>query len=230
MTQPLVKRFWQCSQLAAGLVFVAILTSCRGCNPPATVDTPASNLDLKVTVIDTTATPSDGKAPVVAQFLLNGAVVQFGANAQVTCNGVALTFNGVGNTGRVPMVTPGGTYSVVYSRGGTSTTLNITVPSRPVIVSPAANSTVTRSSSLTITYVADGGSAVRGSAGDGSTGLGGNHELDNGNYTGFNVSSLKAGPGSLGLTREFQNAVGGTGFKSAQVAYSVGSEIKVTWN
>jgi archaellum component FlaF (FlaF/FlaG flagellin family) len=216
--------------ISAGIIYIALLMSCKGCNPPATVDTPASNLDLKVTIIDTDPNPSDGKVPVVAQFLLNGAVVQFGSSAQVTCNGVTLAFNGVGNAERVPMVAPGGTYSIVYTRGGTPTTLNATAPPRPTIVSPTANSTVTRSSSLTITYVSDGGAGVRGSAGDGSTGLGGNQEPDNGNYTGFNVSSLKAGPGTLGLTREFQNTVGGTGFKSAQVTYNVGSSIKVTWN
>lgn len=228
-------RFLHWSVLAVGITLVVFcwslfLTGCQGCNPAPTVDEAASNLDVKATVLDTTQNSSDGKVPVVAQFFLNGKMVQFGGSATVTCNGVNLTFNGLGYAERVPMVAQGGSYKIVYTRGGSSTTLTATVPQRPVVISPAANSTVTRSPSLTITYVSDGGSGMRGSAGDGSTGIGGNVQPDNGTYSGFNVSSLKAGAGTLGMTREITSTPGGTGFKSAQVSYSTGIDNKVTWN
>jgi len=210
-------------------LFLALVLGSCDCNPPATVDAAASSLDVTIGVLDTTQNSSDGKVPVVVQFLLNGALVQFGSNAQVTCNGVTLAFNGLGNAGRVPMVPPGGTYTVSYIHGGT-TTAAVVAPARPVITSPAANSTVTRTNNLTISYVADGGVGVRPSAGDGSTGMSGSQQPDNGTATGLNVTSLHPGAGSVGLVREIKGPIGGTGFKSATSDYSVGIDEKVTWN
>lgn len=91
---------------------------CNGCQPPATVDEPASNLDVNFAVLDITETPSDGKVIAVMQLLKNGTVVQFGSNASATCNGVALTYNALttGYAERVPLLAVGGTYNFRYSR------------------------------------------------------------------------------------------------------------------
>lgn len=199
------------------------------CNPPPVVDVPASNLDVNISIINTEASPSDGKIPIIVQFFLNGTYVQLASNATVTCNGVTPTFGGLGYADRVPLVPVGGTYNCTHTRNGIITNVSVAVPLRPVFISPTQGATVARSSNLTITYVAGSSSGVRGSAGDGSTGLGGNLETDNGTYTGFNVSSLKAGPGSIGLTREFTFTPSGTGFKSVKISYSSGSDIKITW-
>lgn len=200
------------------------------CEQPATVDKPASELAVKLTVIDTEANPSDNKVPVVMQFFFDGKYVKLTNSATVTCNGVTLTDHGLGPAERVPIVAPGGTYTFQHSRSGVNTTVSITVPQRPVFVSPTANASVTRSTGLTINYVPGSGSGVRASAGDGSTGLGGNLQTDNGTYTGFDVSSLHAGPGTIGLTREFTNIhSGGTGFSSVESKYSSGSDIHVSW-
>lgn len=211
------------------LVLLGLFLSFSTCKPPATVDKPASELDLKVFVIDTDATPSDGKVPVVMQFYVGGKYVELSGSASLSCNGVALTDRGLGYGERVTMVAPGGTYTFRHSRGGVNTTVSVTVPSRPVFISPTEGASVARSSSLTITYVAGSGSGVRGSAGDSSMGKSGSLQVDDGSYSGFNVSDLSAGPGRLGLTREFEGTVSGTGFASVQTEYSCGSGIHVTW-
>lgn len=199
-----------------------------GCNPPAVVDALGSDLSVRVTVIDTEANPSDGKVPIVLQFSSNGTVVQLAAGASVTCNGVAMPWNGLGYAERVPIVAAGGTYTCVHERNGVTSSILITVPARPVILSPTPGAFVARSASLTVTYVADAGTGVRVSAGDGSTGLGGNLQPDNGAST-VDVSSLKAGPGSIGVTREFAITPAPGGFQAASVSYSSGSDISVTW-
>lgn len=57
------------------------------CHPPPVVDLPASDLDAKITVADTEATPSDGKVLIAVQFFSNGTYVELASNATVTCNG-----------------------------------------------------------------------------------------------------------------------------------------------
>lgn len=200
------------------------------CQPPATVDEPASALAVKLTVIDTEATPSDGKVPVVMQFFSGGKYVKLAGSAAVTCNGVTLTDHGIGFAERVPIQPPGGVYTFQHSRGGVNTTVSIMAPPRPVITSPTAGATVARTNNLTISYVAGSGSGIRGSAGDASTGKSGNVQPDNGAYTGLDVSTFQAGAGRVGITREFENIhSGGSGFASVESKYSSGSDINVTW-
>lgn len=213
-----------------GLLFTLEALLHPACNPPATVDLAASDLDVKITVIDTDKNPSDHKVPIVMQFFTNGKFVQLASNATVTCNGVALSWNGLGYAQRVPIVATGGAYSCRHQRNNVTATANATVPARPVITSPTPGATVTRSNSLTIAYQPDGGTGVRGGAGDGSTGLSGNVQADNGFFTGFDVSTLKAGPGTVSITREFTFTPPSGGFKSVEVKYSAGSDVNVTWN
>ncbi len=200
------------------------------CQPPATVDEPASALAVKLTVIDTDATPSDGKVPVVMQFFFDGKYVKLAGNASVSCNGVTLTDHGIGFAERVPILPPGGAYTFQHSRGGVNTTVSIAVPPRPVITSPTAGASVARTSNLTINYVAGGGSGIRGSAGDASTGKSGAVQPDNGTYTGLDVSTFQVGAGRVGITREFENThSGGSGFSSVESKYSSGSSVNVNW-
>lgn len=214
----------------AALFLPGLLALLVACNPPPVVDVAASNLDVTITIVDTDATPADGKVPIVVQFFSNGTFVQLASNATVQCNNVNLTFNGLGYAERVALAPAGGTYACSHTRNGVTTNASVTVPARPVLTSPTQGATVARNNSFTITYIAGNGTGVRGVAGDGSTGMSGNVQPDNGSYTGFDISSLKVGAGTVGLTREFTFAPSGTGFKSVKINYSSGSDIKVTWS
>lgn len=213
----------------AVVILVGILLSFSKCNPPPTVDKAASELELKVFVLDTDETPSDGKVPVIMQFYVGGKYVKLSSTATLSCNGVILTDKGLGYGERVTMVASGGSYTFRHSRSGVNTTVSVTVPPRPVFISPVDGASVTRTTSLTITYVPGGGSGIRGSAGDNSMGKSGNQQADSGTYTGFDVSDLTAGPGRMGLVREFERTIPGTGFASTESTYSSGTSINVTW-
>ncbi len=212
-------------------VLAAVLGSTVACNKPVSpADTSPAALDVKISVLDTD--PKQNTLAVVMQFLSGGQIVQFAGGESVSCNNVALTFNALvsGYAERVPLLAPGGKYRFTYTRNGTPTTVEVTAPPRPVLLTPPPNAQVPRTTNLTITYTPGNGAAVRGSAGDGSTGLGGPGEQpDNGQYTGFDVTSLKAGPGTIGLTRILRLADTTTAFKSVNVEYSVSTDRAVTW-
>lgn len=202
-----------------------------GCKPTPTVDLPAFALDVTITVMDGSQKTSDNKVPVVVQCYSEGQVVRLAGNATVSCNGVAMPWMDlVGYAARIPMVAEGNAYNCIHLRNGATTTAKVIVPPRPVIISPTQGALVTRSNSLTIKYVPGSGNIVRCSAGNISSGLLGKDQSDTGTYGGFDVSSLKAGPGSIGLTRGLTFAPAGTGFKSVQIKYSTGTSINVTWN
>ena len=213
-----------------GFVFWIFSVFLAACDPPATVDLPASDLDVKITVIDVTESPSDGKLPVVMQFFSNGKYVKLAGGVSVTCNGVVLTDNGLGPAERVPLLSPGNQYVFRHVRNGTTTIANVLIPSRPVITSPAQNATVTRSSNLSITYVAGTGTSIRGNASDPSTSTGsGTGQPDNGTYPGLNVTTLVPGPGTVSITRESKSNIT-TGFKTTEINYTSSKSRAVTWN
>ncbi|HMK39767.1 MAG TPA: hypothetical protein VK569_10525 [Bacteroidota bacterium] len=204
---------------------------CSGCQNPSTVSAPASQVDVILSVSDISETPSDGKVLVVMQFQQNGTVVQLASDASTSCNGVALTYNGLvfGNAGRVPLVAAGGTYAFTHIRSGVTTNVSITVPPRPVFSPPTVDgATIMRTSSLTIHYVAGTGVAVFGGASDGTHDLN-NSQPDNGTFTGLNVSGFNAGPGTLSIQRELQFPVTGTGFHSATERFYITKTAAVTW-
>lgn len=214
-------------KLVGFLAAVVVLTACQ---PPATVDKPASELGVKVNVIDTETSPSDGKVAVVMQFFDSGNFVKLGSNANVTCNGVALVDNGLGPAGRVPMQPVGGTYVFQHSRNGVNTTVSVTAPPRPVFQAPTVGgATIARTNNLVIHYVPGSGASVRGSASDGTNSKN-NNQPDDGTHEGMDVSGFNAGAGTLGLVRRLENVhSGGSGFASAESEYSVGSRINITW-
>ena len=217
--------------LVLTLACSSLWVGCSGCQSPAVVSAPASNLDVNFAVSDVTETPSDGKVIVVMQFLQGGSVVQLGSDATVTCNGVPLTFNALfsGHAARVPLQQPGGVYAFSHSRGGVNTNVSITAPPRPVFSAPTtAGATLARTSGFTIHYVAGTGTAVIGDASDGTHSLN-NSQPDNGAFTGLDVSGFNAGPGTLSIQREIQNPITGTGFHSAAEKYFVTKMVAITW-
>ena len=71
---------------------------------------------------------------------------------------------------------------------------------------------------------------MRGRASTSNASNGGTLQLDNGSYTGLDANSLAAGLGKLSLTREFKLTLPAGGFKSVEVTYSSGADVKVNWN
>lgn len=213
------------------LIGLVLFAGCSGCQSPAVVDEPASNLDVNFAVLDITETPSDGKVIVVMQLLKNGNVVQFASNASATCNGVVLTYNVLttGYAERVPLLTGGGTYNFRYSRNGVNTDVSIPVTPRPVFAAPTVQgATLTRTTNFTIHYVAGTGASVRGDASDGTNSKN-NSQPDDGTHDGLDVSGFNAGPGTLSITRNLESPILGTGFHSAKNKFSTNKTVNITW-
>src|SRR5262249_40381220 len=128
-------------------------------------------------------------------------------------------------------VAPGGMYTVAHTRGGFATSVGFIAPARPVILAPTTGATIARSKNVTITYVSGSGSAVRATAGDGQSAGGGVDQPDDGSYDGFDVTSLRAGPGTVSLIRDSDASFPTSGFHAARAHFSVSSvEVPVTWN
>jgi hypothetical protein len=220
-------------RIFAAIVLAAVLGSTAACNKPVSpADTSPGALDVKISVLD--IYPQNNDLAVVMQFLSGGQVVQFSGGETVTCNNVTLPFNALfsGYSDRVPQVAPGGKYRFVYTRNGTPTTVEVTAPARPVILTPAAGAQVTRTTSMTIGYVAGSGQAVTGGASDATSSAGGagpNEQPDNGQYTGLNTTTLAAGTGSVSVARILRFPDTSTAFKSVAVEYRVSASRSVTW-
>jgi hypothetical protein len=220
--------------LAASLMTVllgACLTGCSGCQSPPIVDAPASNVDVRLSVLDIAEVPSDGKVIVVMQFFQGGKVVQMASNVSLSCNGVPLTWNGLlsGHAERVPIQPVGGNYVFSFVRTGVPTTATVTVPPRPVFVAPTiAGASIPRTNSFTIHYVPGTGTSVRGNASDG-THSANNSQPDDGTFDNLDVSGFNAGPGVISVTRTLEGTLPGTGFLSAKTLYDTNKEVSVTW-
>jgi hypothetical protein len=209
----------------------ACLAGCSGCQAPPIVDAPASNVDVKISVLDIAEAPSDGKVIVVMQFFQAGKVVQMASNIALSCNGVPLTWNGLvaGHAERIPIQPSGGTYACSFVRGIVTTTANVTVPPRPVFVSPTiAGAALLRSTSFTIHYVAGTGTSVRGDASDGTNSKN-NSQPDDGTHDGLDVSGFAPGPGTLSITRTLEGILPSSGFLSARSLYDTNKTISITW-
>ncbi len=215
-------------QLAMCVVVAAGAGSSCRCTPPAAVDEPAGSLEVKAAFIDVEERPSDGKQPVIVQVFRGGTFVQLAGTATVECNGLPLTWNGIGYAERVPLVPPGGTYTIAHGRGAVITRMNVTVPPRPVITAPAAGSTVARSAAFVIAYPPGGGTSVRPGVAGPATSRSGEAQPDDGSAT-IDASDVGTGPGSVSLVRDIEGTVSGTGFAAARFVYSTGKRQPVVW-
>lgn len=191
------------------------------CKPAAVADAAASELAIKPAIIDLEPAPSDGKVPVVVQFFEGSTFVQLGTTSSVTCNGVALTWNGLGYAERVPIVPAGGSFTIAHVRGGVTTQLTVDVPARPVVMSPASGASLPRTS-VELHYVAATSAGIRPGASDGATSVSGTEQPDTGTAR-LDVNTLHAGAGTLDLSRRVTSAPSGTGFASAATTYTISS-------
>jgi hypothetical protein len=210
----------------------AWLVGCNGgCQSPSIVDAPASNVDVKLVVMDITETPSDGKVICAMQFTQGGTVIQMASNIALSCNGVALLWNGllVSHAERIPIQPVGGTYVFRFVRGGATNTATVTVPPRPVFAAPTiAGATLARTNNFTIHYIAGTGTSVRGDASD-ATNSKNDSQPDDGTHNALDVSGFSAGPGTLSITRTLEGTLTGTGFLSAKTKYDTNKLINITW-
>lgn len=208
-----------------------LLVLLAGCPPTKVVDQPASDLEVTFNILDTDSNPSDGMVPIIVDVRVDGALVAIAATSTFTCDSVPLDNTALGYAARVPLVEPGGSYTFDFTRQGVVTTVAILAQTRPVITNPAAGGSVPRSTSLSIAYAAGGGKSVVGFAAAGASTVLGNAEADTGRYTGFDVSALTAGSGTLAVQRTLEGDLGGTGFQAAhQVLTTSSDDVPVVWN
>jgi hypothetical protein len=187
-----------------------------------------STMEVRLDVSDV-ASQSDVLAMI--QFLQNGNIIRFQSGEVVECNGAALSFEAnLFYVGRTPRTPPGGKFNCTYTRSGGSHALSVSVPPRPVITSPVAGSTVMRSSNLTITYAAGGGTSADAGGSHPNGSMSRNQpQPDNGSYTGFDASGFAPGLGTISLTRIAEGAAVGTPFQAARFTYRTSAQIPVTW-
>jgi hypothetical protein len=215
------------------LLLPGVSVACSSNTAPPVVDSPAADLDLKVTISDT-YTPA-ATVLCAVQFFQDGHLVQLGGNARTSCEGSFLTLSPGIYTymAQVPRRPSGATYTIGYWH---SSGLHATeIPSRdqPVILAPSPHSVVTRSAGFSISYTPAASAGVRGHASDASQSGGGTPDLqaDSGTYTGIDTRSLNAGPGSVSITREYDGQPANPGgFKSVTYTYYISSaEVNVVW-
>lgn len=225
----------QQGRVVSAAILIAVLitgmSGCTGCSSPDVFDGSASLLAVTFVVLDDAEVPGDGKVPVVMQAMYNGALVQLGSTMQVSCNGVALPWNGLfsGHAERVPIQPVGGSYLFTVIHAGATTTASVTVPGRPVFAAPTtAGATLVRTTNFGIHYIPGGGTAVRGNASDGTNSQN-NSQADTGVHAGLDVSTFHSGAGILSITRTLEWVLSGTGFQSAKVKYDTNKTISITW-
>lgn len=221
---------------AVGAFFCLGLSNCQPTTVTLTEPLP-STLDVKVTVRDDDAAPIDGKLAVFMKFTSGGKPVSLQGSVQVTCNGHALPFEPFyqSYTDRVPLQPVNGTYHFGYVLKGQASALDVPVPERPVITSPAPGPPnqgpmVVLAKDLTIRYMPGSGTSVDVWASDGKTGVGSSGaKPDNGVFGGFDPTALQPGDGTLQVTRNKEYSKPGTAFKSALISYSSSADLRVTW-
>ncbi len=207
-----------------------LLVVLAGCPPPKVVDQPATDLDVTFNVLDTDSNPSDGMVPIIVDVRVDGALVAIAATSTFTCDSVPLADTALGYAARVPLVEPGGDYTFAFTRQGVVTTVAIPAQTRPVITAPTGGASVTRSTSLSIAYGPGGGKSIVGFAAAGASTVLGTAEADTGAYTGFDVSTLTAGSGTLAVQRTLEVDLSGTGFQAAhQVLTTSSDDVPVVW-
>ena len=227
----------------AWLLPVVLLTACGSVTAaPSSTATPAvtmhSELDARLTIGP--MEPWVTTMPIYIWLLSNHIAVHLAATDTLQCNGVPIqgkadNIVGYHYEGGVPRVKDGGVYDCVYTHAGARAVIRAPALPGPAILSPKAGETVSRTGTLTVTYVPGTGSGVSGEINQSQGLFGGvysdyNGQPDNGTYTMPKAGGLKPGAGWIILYRSLVSTPFGTGFKSAQVVDDSGaSGVEVQW-
>lgn len=216
-----MKTSWGPALVAA--MAAALCASCVAKNSVASAD----QLEIKATFTDVESS-SDGKQPVAVQFFEVGEYVNLRNGATIRCNGIELAQTSLGFIGRIPLMASGDTYKITHDLDGDVATLQVTVPARPAITSPAPGAQLPRTVAQTITFTAVSGSMVRsGAAGPGGTSAG-TWQPDSGMVT-VDATAVGAGTGTISVMRQLEGTVAGSGFAKAQFSYSIEKSLTVVW-
>lgn len=195
---------------------------------PEVVDLPAAELSFQPSILDDDAAPSDGMVPVVAQFYHGNTFVKL-ASGTIACNGVALPWSDLGYSARIRVPSAGDSLVFVFTHSTATTQVTIRVPPRPVVMSPPSGAVLARSTNLAINYVPAISAGVRPGASDTMVGLSGSEQADSG-VAYLDVTGLRAGAGTVGLSRRYLTTSAGSGFQGVIATYTIASaDVDVTW-
>lgn len=195
---------------------------------PTVVDLPAIELSLEPSILDDDPAPTDGKVLVMVQVFRGNQFVKLAGNVALSCNDMPVLWSDLGYSVRIPLPAAGSTLVFSHVRGGVTTRAMLRVPPRPV-VNLAEGTTLTRSSSFAISYVPTTSAGVRPGASDAAIGVSGSEQSDNGTAY-LDVSGLRPGAGTVGISRRYLSLPTGTGFASVIGNYNISSaSVAVTW-
>lgn len=231
--------------LPAGLLALAMLAACdllpAPDGPTVLSDTRPGNLNL-VVVVGYMISDAASQSALNVTFLFqteSGRAVKLVKGETVVCNGTALRNDDSSFDGQVPTPTdPAAPISCVYTSGTATASISFVLPPIPVILSPKAGDTVTRTKDFTVLYTPGGGRGIQATADNGTdqakttsgppvTGL---QQPDNGRYGPLDTTRLQAGAGRVTLDREYApRTLSDTGFRAAQLNMRVDGAIAVTW-
>jgi len=227
----------------AWVLAVVLLTACGPSTAaPSSTTTPTvtmhSELDARLTIGP--IEPWVTTMPIYISLLSNHIAVHLDSTDTLRCNGVAIPGKasdivGYHYEGGVPRVKEGGVYECIYTHAGARAVIRGPALPGPTIVSPKAGDTVTRTGTLTVTYVPGASSGVSGEINQSHGFAGGAYasysgQPDNGTYTMPKASGLKPGSGWIILYRSLVTTPSGTGFKSATVVDDAAATgVEVQW-
>jgi hypothetical protein len=210
------------------LVFVALLAGCTN-DPAPVVDASATDLDVKIAVVEST---DEAKTLIILQFLQNGHIVQ--VKAHVSCDGFKLDWNGLFYGARIPKVAGRKHYGCLYTHPTGLDVVNVDYRDPPTVTSPTPGATVTRTSAYSVAYSAGSATEVRGSARDIANP---DHSVngvpdaqpDDGSFDAIDTRTLQPGPGFVSVARTYTGSPALSNFNSATYEYTTGTTVSVSW-
>jgi len=214
------------------MVWLCVLLAVSCTQPRRASRAPSDQLAATISIIDE-PNAADGKNICVLELKRGGALVQsFGDGALITCNGISMVYNNLapGFAARIPAQPTGGGYAFVLTRGGVVTPLTVPAVERPQLTGPLPGARVPRRRDLTVSYVPGGGDHVVVAASDGLDAHRSNGQRpDDGSYQNLDVTGLRAGPGTIRLTRTITSTPRSDAFTSTKVVYRIAAMIDVVW-
>jgi hypothetical protein len=212
-------------RVANGLLVLVVLLSVIGCSDG---DVPFSGEPSQASV-NAVFFGSGGEKRVLVGLSHENSVLSVQSPAKLSCEGVDLPHAGGGLHGAgIPVKPPGQTYTCTYvSDIGTVASFAVDIPEAPIVTSPTANSTITRSNPPNLIYHPSGCDAVSVAVSyEESTGHASalsDRESDDGEASLPNLDNVPLGPGELDATRYCEDAHSGTGFESVTTTISASS-------
>jgi hypothetical protein len=215
---------------SVSVIAIIILATVAACSS-SSQSTAAHDLDVLLYV---TSAPQPNMLALSAKFQYQSENVQFKHAERFLCDGVPLHFATNDFEAFVPDITEGHAMSCSYTDArGIETTINFTLPAKPVILSPKPEARVVRSKTFPITYVPASVDQVQinvdpineSATPPGTTCL----DQQKSGSTTCDVSSLPRGPARIQIVFSSKSTLPNTGFHSVELSFDRSSNINVTW-